>query len=732
MQESSIVRRKSEGAPPSAVSNPPVAFPMFRPVALSSASQIAASPTEAPTDDDHFEFVPLPSTVKARAPAEFKEIRVGENNHQFLTVFATKKPPVTTTIKDMGAVNDPCIKFECKNNGSCDVGSNFMPFCMCQNGFSGTHCEVRMCDTITCHAGLETCQIVTAELPANVLKARLEKIAEKINSLKIAQCLLQFPKLYAGQDKNVCKCAEGFLGANCNIRDLCAANSTKVSNVLINSPYLCMCYNDNSEWVDCSELPAFELPMTGAVDSPSFATPPPSFINTITTTTTIAPPVLTAASNKQNLSSDKSDELPSPVPSISWGPPTPPPLLAAASEDKSNESEKQESTKPQFPLHMHIPFLSLPLAKKASRAYHPLQKSPQLPQKKINLQQFPQTFKFLTTKTPELNIKNLTDTNDTMPNFINVNKQASNTSSVKTLENDFSTTVSDVHTPVIASTTAKPVHPALSVTGGDGDDDEQDGDNGFERVTQIADSAATSLTLGPPVLVPHYNTTTTDLSDLISTNNHSEVHETDHFGVRPPQGGFSPHEEHGGAFVSPSSEHNHVEMEVHEEKQHPSNQQYNHTYLPMPVDTNHHLPENNSIVSNVNPNKIKTSKELEFGQKGSDLDDSQENKSNSQYSNKKNSNEISESKAVDHNSVANAEQGNRSLPTGSNGNLISWIIAIGVVSFFLLSIATGTICVGRYVRRSRRLHGKYNPAREENAVACTYSMPMTTVARKND
>lgn len=36
------------------------------------------------------------------------------------------------------------------------------------------------------------------------------------------------------------------------------------------------------------------------------------------------------------------------------------------------------------------------------------------------------------------------------------------------------------------------------------------------------------------------------------------------------------------------------------------------------------------------------------------------------------------------------------------------------------------LCIFRYVQKSRRLHGKYNPAKEENAITCTYSMPMTT------
>lgn len=38
--------------------------------------------------------------------------------------------------------------------------------------------------------------------------------------------------------------------------------------------------------------------------------------------------------------------------------------------------------------------------------------------------------------------------------------------------------------------------------------------------------------------------------------------------------------------------------------------------------------------------------------------------------------------------------------------------------------------VFRYVRRSRKLHGKYNPAREESMLSSSYSMPMATVTKE--
>lgn len=52
------------------------------------------------------------------------------------------------------------------------------------------------------------------------------------------------------------------------------------------------------------------------------------------------------------------------------------------------------------------------------------------------------------------------------------------------------------------------------------------------------------------------------------------------------------------------------------------------------------------------------------------------------------------------------------------------------ISVLIFLIGATSVFIVRYVRRSRRLHGKYNPAREENAVASTYAMPMTTVSKQ--
>ncbi|VDM47671.1 unnamed protein product [Toxocara canis] len=60
----------------------------------------------------------------------------------------------------------------------------------------------------------------------------------------------------------------------------------------------------------------------------------------------------------------------------------------------------------------------------------------------------------------------------------------------------------------------------------------------------------------------------------------------------------------------------------------------------------------------------------------------------------------------------------------------SWIVALVIAIVLLLLVVAAALFVLRYVQRSRKLHGKYNPAREENVLANSYSMPMTTVTKE--
>ncbi|GMT32737.1 hypothetical protein PFISCL1PPCAC_24034 [Pristionchus fissidentatus] len=60
----------------------------------------------------------------------------------------------------------------------------------------------------------------------------------------------------------------------------------------------------------------------------------------------------------------------------------------------------------------------------------------------------------------------------------------------------------------------------------------------------------------------------------------------------------------------------------------------------------------------------------------------------------------------------------------------SWIVAIVAIAVLGLLLLATALVVLRYVRQSRKLHGKYNPAREEHALSSAYAMPMATVTKE--
>lgn len=68
--------------------------------------------------------------------------------------------------------------------------------------------------------------------------------------------------------------------------------------------------------------------------------------------------------------------------------------------------------------------------------------------------------------------------------------------------------------------------------------------------------------------------------------------------------------------------------------------------------------------------------------------------------------------------------------SGHRSSAASWIIAIvAMIVLGFLLLAT-TLFVLRYVRQSRKLHGKYNPAREEHALSAAFSMPMSHISKE--
>ncbi|KJH42403.1 hypothetical protein DICVIV_11615 [Dictyocaulus viviparus] len=67
---------------------------------------------------------------------------------------------------------------------------------------------------------------------------------------------------------------------------------------------------------------------------------------------------------------------------------------------------------------------------------------------------------------------------------------------------------------------------------------------------------------------------------------------------------------------------------------------------------------------------------------------------------------------------------------GQKTSAVNWIVAAIAVIVLLLILLATIVFVLRYVKQSRKLHGKYNPAREEHALSAAYSMPMSHISKE--
>lgn len=66
---------------------------------------------------------------------------------------------------------------------------------------------------------------------------------------------------------------------------------------------------------------------------------------------------------------------------------------------------------------------------------------------------------------------------------------------------------------------------------------------------------------------------------------------------------------------------------------------------------------------------------------------------------------------------------------GSTGTVTIVLVVIGALLLLLVLFAAALLSV-RFVRRSRKLHGKYNPAKEESMVGAGLSLPMATINKE--
>jgi hypothetical protein len=463
----------------------------------------------------------------------------------------------------------------------------------------------------------------------------------------------------------MCHCKDGFIGPNSNVKDNCKDSSTcsvfgdgakcvtdptnfgTISDTLVDANYSCQCLDDNNEMADCLALALARQSIT--TRRPSVSTTP---IMIEHFETTVVPEASETEGPQQQQSTPIFVPPLAPVAPIDnnnhtfvapTGEPNGPPGVGEGGEEEvmtenKSENEQNERQQPGFPVSAGVTTQS-PQGETTVED----EEETEEPQIITTPASVPIVVTEIT-QAPEVSEEAEEETIPTVPAVGAVVTTPDLLTILSTTRVPSATVQPTTEEPEEEETTpeatAPPLPPKTEIPPGAGDEDELEGDNGFEMVTQIAEETTT----------PHGSLWTVPESVEID-NGHVPITNT---------------------------------VEEHRPDNNAGNEEHPHIH---PTPTN---PNENSIGE-----------------------------------------ETTNEKEAEENRTSNVGDSDASSKASSNGaSLLSLIIAIFAIIVLIALIAAGTLFIVRYVRRSRRLHGKYNPAREENAVASTYAMPMTTVSKQ--
>ncbi|KAK6112975.1 putative integral membrane protein [Brugia pahangi] len=205
-------------------------------------------------------------------PSIIQESHVSIATHELLSSSTlaplASLPSATANIK--GINEQTCAGIQCQNNGTCVTTNDGRVICVCSEGFLGSHCEINLCANVQCmHNGV--CQ-TNGNVPHCLCQPGTTGTFCEQNVCN--------PKCEQGGickltgNMPVCQCPTGTFGINCNIIDTCTSNSgacteynsdarcqldsdnfALISPIPVNATYKCLCLNERSEWIDCKELP---------------------------------------------------------------------------------------------------------------------------------------------------------------------------------------------------------------------------------------------------------------------------------------------------------------------------------------------------------------------------------------------------------------------------------------------------------------------------------------------
>ncbi|CAI2358167.1 unnamed protein product [Caenorhabditis sp. 36 PRJEB53466] len=575
----------------------------------------------------------------------------------------------------------PCAGYHCHNNGTCLVSQEGSATCLCRNGFTGDHCELDVCSSVPCQNG-GVCRsnngIAYCECPPAFTGLLCESSHTEASTTPECkpECTNGECVLKDGQAQ--CECRQGFTGANCNVLDVCLGDAA------------CSMFGPTAKCVlddDMDKMTSVTL-MNGTYDC---LCPHPihgQFVDCMQlhapSATSVQPtePVENNASVTPSFPVLEISQVPTGAPTVQTVATTTtiPPLHTT--EQALNPSEPSAgftvTREPLRPLDVSStlpPPFNQHIITAGEQQWH------QNTQQTFATQQpvAPQTMTtFIFPQTPETTTLAPTTQQTPVhkfvsPNMPNENEEEEEEETTEETEETFPTpstiqveTTSTAPSSTFETSTQFVTTPVPSTTTELEEEDEDD-DMTTEDVTE-----STTTEFVPPSTAGSTPTPTTTMEEEVTES------ETE---------GTTQEETESEELLTTTQTSLPFWMTTTKQGGQPT-----------PIDIEPHLQ----------PDEFETSTERVV-EEGSEEETTTE------------PNEVSTPSDVIHHHTSNGKQSSAAA---------SWIIAIiALIVLGLLLLAT-SLFILRYIRQSRKLHGKYNPAREEHNLSAAYAMPMSHIAKE--